>query len=117
MNDADRAAFESWFEQSEPRLRAALVASFGADVGRDAAEALSYAWEHRARVLELDNPVGYVFRVGQRWARRHQQRARRRVGFASDEVRPPRTTPSEVSDACRKVSAHDHTRITTPRAH
>ena len=29
------------------------------------AEALAYAHEHRRRLAEMDNPVGYPFRVGQ----------------------------------------------------
>ena len=40
------ADFESFVLAVEPRLRAALVARFGADVGREAtAEALAFAWE------------------------------------------------------------------------
>ncbi len=92
---ASRAAFESWFHRSEPPLRAALVATFGAELGREAtAEALSYAWEHRSRVLQLDNPIGYAFRVGQRWAQRQQQRSRRRFGLPSDEGRAPGFEPA-----------------------
>lgn len=76
------AAFEAWFRSTEPRLRAALVAAFGAELGRDAtAEALSHAWEHRERVLGLENPAGYAFRVGQRWASRHRSRQARRFGL------------------------------------
>lgn len=93
--DADRAAFESWFQHAEPQLRAALVATFGAELGRDAAaEALSYAWEHRARILALDNPVGYVFRVGQRWTTRHQRRGRRRFELVAEADRPPGFEPA-----------------------
>ncbi|MAT07249.1 MAG: hypothetical protein CL424_19630 [Acidimicrobiaceae bacterium] len=77
--------FSSWFALAEPRLRAALVAEFGADLGRDAtAEAVAYVWEHRDRVLGLANATGYAFRVGQRWARR--QRSRRRAGFTADDT-------------------------------
>jgi hypothetical protein len=51
-------AYVSWHRLVEPRLRAALVAEFGADLGRDAtSEALSYVWENRLRVLGLDNSV------------------------------------------------------------
>jgi DNA-directed RNA polymerase specialized sigma24 family protein len=39
---------------------------YGADRGHDAtAEALGYAWEHWARIRRMENPIGYVFRVGQ----------------------------------------------------
>ena len=63
--------FEQFARDEGPRVRAALVASFGAQVGADAAaEALAYGWEHWARVESMDNRVGYLFRVGQNAARR-----------------------------------------------
>jgi len=49
----------------EPRLRRALTATFGPDVGREAAtEALVYGWTHWGRVSAMDNPGGYLYRVG-----------------------------------------------------
>jgi RNA polymerase sigma-70 factor (ECF subfamily) len=58
--------FESFVKEAEPRLRRALVALYGTERGRDAtAEALAFAWEHWASVEEVDNPVGYLFRVAQ----------------------------------------------------
>jgi DNA-directed RNA polymerase specialized sigma24 family protein len=60
------SSFTEFVEDSELRLRQALMASFGPEAGRDAAaEAFAYAWEHWDRVYEMDNPVGYLFRVGQ----------------------------------------------------
>lgn len=78
-------SFTAWCRETEPRLRAALVTEFGPELGRDAtAEALGYVWEHRSRVLSLENPAGYAFRVGQRWARR--QRTRQGRGFPVPDV-------------------------------
>jgi DNA-directed RNA polymerase specialized sigma24 family protein len=58
--------FERFFAEVEPRLRAALVARYGPSTGRAATvDALSYAWEHWERLSRTDNPVGYLFRVGQ----------------------------------------------------
>lgn len=58
--------FSSFFSEAEPRLRRALIASLGPERGREAtAEALSWAWEHRDRLQTLDNPVAYLYRVGQ----------------------------------------------------
>ncbi len=55
----------------EPRLRRALSAAFGSERGREAtAEALAYGWQHWGRVGVMANPAGYLFRVGQRKARR-----------------------------------------------
>ena len=78
--------FEGFFRSTEPALRAALVSTFGSEIGREAAaEALVYAWRNWGRVKDLDNPAGFLFRVGQRWGRRHQVRGRRRVGIPPDE--------------------------------
>jgi DNA-directed RNA polymerase specialized sigma24 family protein len=69
----DREAFERFVADVEPRLRRALVALRGPEQGRDAvAEALAWAWEHWDRARALDNPAGYLYRVGQsrtRWRR------------------------------------------------
>ena len=52
-------------------LRAGLVAAFGPDSGIDAAaEALAYGWEHWDRVGQMENPSGYLYRVGHTAARR-----------------------------------------------
>lgn len=62
----DEQAFTAFVEDVEPRLRRALVAVRGPEDGRDAtAEALAWAWQNWERVVTLDNPVGYLFRVGQ----------------------------------------------------
>ena len=52
-------------------MRAGLVAAYGPETGQDAAAAaLAYGWEHWDRVSGLENPAGYLFRVGQTAARR-----------------------------------------------
>ncbi|CAN5737327.1 hypothetical protein BH23ACT4_BH23ACT4_11450 [soil metagenome] len=71
--------FASFVEETEPRLLRALVSSFGSEVGREATrDALAYAWENWSRVSEMDNPVGYLFRVGQSRSRSYR---RERVWF------------------------------------
>jgi len=58
-------SFSGFVAAVEPRLRSALTASFGSEVGRDAtAEALSYAWRHWDRIASMENAAGYLFRVG-----------------------------------------------------
>jgi RNA polymerase sigma-70 factor (ECF subfamily) len=55
-------------------VRHALVAAHGLEAGREAAaEALSYGWEHWDRVRGMDNPAGYLYRVGDRRARRRRR--------------------------------------------
>jgi RNA polymerase sigma factor (sigma-70 family) len=69
------AAFEAFFRESEPKLRRALVAAYGPELGRDAAaEAFTYAWEHWERLSGMANLPGYLFRIGQtRGIRRKRQ--------------------------------------------
>lgn len=60
-----RTAFTAFVAEVEPRLRRALVSLRGAEAGRDAtAEALAWAWEHWAQVTAMENPAGYLYRVG-----------------------------------------------------
>jgi len=57
--------FEAFVREAEPRLRIALAAAMGQQRGTDAtAEALAYGWEHWDRVAVMDNPCGYLYRVG-----------------------------------------------------
>jgi DNA-directed RNA polymerase specialized sigma24 family protein len=66
VREPDEAEFESFLNQVEPGLRRALFSVLGVDRGREAtAEALAWAWEHWRRVKRMDNPTGYLFRVGQ----------------------------------------------------
>lgn len=66
--------FEGWYHSTEPRLRAALVARYGSEAGRDAAAAaLVWAWENWDRVRLMDNGVGYLYRVGRSKARRRRE--------------------------------------------
>lgn len=66
-------SFERFVRESESKLRHALVARYGPEVGRDAAaEVLAYGWEHWDRVGQMGNPIGYLYRVGQSKARKHR---------------------------------------------
>ncbi len=76
-DDLSGVTFEQFADKEGPRVRAALVASFGAQVGAEAAaDALAYAWEHWSRVAPMDNRVGYLYRVGQNAARRMVKQSR-----------------------------------------
>ena len=70
----DRLAFEAFVEHAERRLRIALTAAYGQEAGRDAAAtALAYGWEHWDRVSAMENPIGYLYRVGQSSQRRKKE--------------------------------------------
>jgi DNA-directed RNA polymerase specialized sigma24 family protein len=80
------AALEEFLRDFGPSLERALVARFGFEVGREAAaEASAYACEHWPRLVLMDNPVGYLFRVGQSAARR-QHRWQRPSALQHDPV-------------------------------
>ena len=71
-------SYEEFVAASGPRLRAGLVAAYGPETGIEAAsEALAWGWEHWDRLEAMENPAGYLYRVGQTAARR----SRRPQGF------------------------------------
>ena len=66
----DGNAFEDFYRTVEPRIRRALVAACGPGVGIEAAAAaMQYGFERWDMVRTLDNPAGYLYRVGRNAAR------------------------------------------------
>ena len=64
-------SFTLFVQSTERPLRQALTAAIGPELAREAAaEALAYGWEHWDRVGNLENPAGYLYRVGRNAARR-----------------------------------------------
>ncbi len=100
--------FSGFVRDVEARLRQALTAGLGPEGGREAtAEALAYGWEHWDRIENMDNPVGYLFRVGQRWGRR--SRPRRQVALPPvDSSRLPWIEPG-LPAAMKKLSDRQRT--------
>lgn len=83
----DHATFDTFAATDGERLRRALVARYGVDVGNDVCnDALAYAWEHWERVGVMGNAVGYLFRVAQSSSRRHFRWHRRPVLPAESSV-------------------------------
>ena len=78
MSTRQDGEFRTFVENVGARLRQGLVAAYGPEVGAEAtAEALAYAWAHWDRIAKMDNPGGYLYRVGQsksRWYRRRPPR-------------------------------------------
>lgn len=65
-----------------PRLERAFLARYGTDIAPDlTAEVVAWAWEHLAEVEEVDNPAGYLYRVGQSKAREMLRWRRRKVSL------------------------------------
>jgi RNA polymerase sigma-70 factor (ECF subfamily) len=90
MREPSNDEFEAFMAKVEPRLRRALFSVLGLDRGREAtAEALAWAWEHWSRVQNMDDPTGYLFRVGQ-----SRSRTRRTPAvFVRPEWREPLVEP------------------------
>ena len=71
---ADDGEFEDFVIRTEPRLRRALSGHLARDsIGDALGEAFAYAWEHRERVMRMEHPAGYLFRVGQSKVRVRKQ--------------------------------------------
>lgn len=95
--EGDQSGFERFFADAEPRLRRALTAAYGAEVGREAAaDAWVYGWQHRTRLQSMRNPVGYLYRVGQTSARRQRRTGRAAVERPSQSEQgfEPALTPA-----------------------
>lgn len=96
-------SYEEFLRVVEPRLRYALVAGHGADRGMNAlSDTLVYGLRHWDRVRRMKNPAGYLYRVGQRLARR---RSPARPMLSADVPRgePPWVEP-RLSDALLSLS-------------
>ena len=62
----DTDEFERFAAEVRPRLIRAFVPSRGLDGAADAAaEALAHGFEHWEKVREMQNPAGWLYRVGQ----------------------------------------------------
>ena len=74
--------FHTFVVEIEPKMRQALTAALGPELGVEAAaEALAYGWENWDRVSVMDNPPGYLYRVGKRWGTRRRIRSPRQTLF------------------------------------
>jgi len=74
----DQEAFSTFAREVEPRIRRALIAAFGPEVGTDAAaEAMAIAWQRWSTVSTRPNPAGYLWGIGRNLARKRVSRQRR----------------------------------------
>jgi RNA polymerase sigma factor (sigma-70 family) len=84
--------FDTFVHEHGARLRRALVAANGVQIGNDAcADALAWAWEQRDRVIAMEYPVAYLYRVGQSSARRQRR-------WLSVDL-PPEARPDSTPDS------------------
>lgn len=75
--ETSQQAFSVFAADAEPKVRRALVAAFGPDIGTDAAaEAMAVAWEKWPVVQTRPNPAGYVWGIGRNVARKRLGQSR-----------------------------------------
>ncbi len=87
--DTATVTFTEFVGEVGGRVRSTLIAGFGPNVGADAAaEALAYGWEHWDRIGAMDNPAGYLYKVGRSRARRILRR-NRPVALPPPPMSPP----------------------------
>ena len=93
--DTERAqtarTFDEFYRRHEPPIRRALVAALGPTDGSEAASrALAYGFEHWDRLSAMDNPAGYLYRVGRNGARTRKRPlpSLRRPGNEAIEFEP-----------------------------
>lgn len=95
---AQRSEFEAFVIDRGPGIRRTLVGRYGVDVGVEAySDAIEYGWAHWARIRGMENPSGYLFRVGQSRSRRH--RTKRAPALPSEDQDRERSDEPELHDA------------------
>ncbi len=84
---AATGAFDRFIIDVGGRVRRGLVACYGVEIGTEAAaDAMSVAWERWGELSAMDNPAGFLFRVGQSKARPHVRWRKRAGSFPTDDV-------------------------------
>lgn len=88
MRDSTEEAFVDFVRSIEAGLRSALIGRHGADRGREAAnDALVVGWREWDRVSQMENPAGYLYRIG------HRRALRRRLLPAPAPASPTHSDP------------------------
>ena len=86
-SDIGHYEFSLFVSEVEPRLSRALTGTYGREVGEEATrDALAYAWENWHRVSRMENPAGFLFRVGQSRSRRYRREHINLPEVNSDEL-------------------------------
>ena len=90
----------------EPVAKALAYALGDVELGAEAAdEAMARAFARWSKVVDYDNPAGWVYRVGLNWARSVHRRLARRMPFVEREVVEPPCADPEVAAALGRLDA------------
>ena len=95
QDDTKVRDFTEFVESNEVKLRGALTAALGSDLGREAtAEALAYGWEHWGRLSILENPLGYLYKVGRSKGSRMRKRSQPVLYPSAERIGEPWVEPA-----------------------
>jgi DNA-directed RNA polymerase specialized sigma24 family protein len=114
-----RDAFETFVRTDIPRLRQALLARYGPDLGGDSlSAATAWAWENWTELSAMANRVGYLFRVAQSsqrptWA----WRRRTLLAFPAEHGVPDRTSSVDLGMAISSLSERQRVCVLLVHAH
>lgn len=116
----EEAGYTSFVEHSGPLLRRALVARYGVEVGVEATnEALLLAWREWTHVAGMDNPVGYLYRVGQSAARPSMRWRSRTVplDFPTEPANSQSPDNIDLFDALGRLNANQRVAVVLVKSH
>ncbi|MEM7091808.1 MAG: sigma-70 family RNA polymerase sigma factor [Actinomycetota bacterium] len=97
----------------EARLRVAFLARYGTDIGAEVtAEAMAWACEHLDELAAMENPAGYLYRVGQSRSRRLLRWQREPVALPPERAvtATPWTEP-QLPDALASLGEEERTAV------
>ena len=108
------SSFEALLSQVRPQLARAFIAAYGVERGREAlSEAMAYAWEERERLKVMQNPGGYLYRVGQSRTRPRKQAPR----FPTPSTIGLPWVEPDLPAALRELSEHQRVCVVLTRAY
>ena len=105
-------SFSEFMEETEPRVRRALISGYGSQLGREATvEAYEYVWEHWEHVRKATNPAGYVYKTGAHCAARSRRQQGRRAGFEKPPTTAVPWVEPELNGALHRLSPPQRTSV------
>jgi DNA-directed RNA polymerase specialized sigma24 family protein len=116
----DTSAFDSFVIVTGSRVRRALIACYGVEIGVEAAsEAMRVAWEHWPAVAAMDNPAGFLYRAGQSSARPHLRWAQRHKLCAIEDAprEPDRAAVMDLLRGLAKLKPAQRTSVVMVRSY
>jgi RNA polymerase sigma-70 factor (ECF subfamily) len=106
-SSAAAVTFPEFYRAHVGHIYRALAVTLGNDdLAREAVdEAMTRAYAHWRRVRGLDNPAGWVFRVGFNWATSWWRKVRREQGVLTEERHPRAAATDPAVFAARDALA------------